>query len=92
MALGNLTYTGWGSVVDQAVQALAGTGGLIAREVQPAPVLLERQAQVTRLVTSWNADLADSIAAMNLFRDEAKGTSPGGDRAARDPSRGQLWS
>ena len=72
VALGNLTYTGWGSVVDQAVQALAGTGGLIAREVQPAPVLLERQAQVTRLVTNWNADLADSIAAMNLFRDEAK--------------------
>jgi CubicO group peptidase (beta-lactamase class C family) len=72
VALGNLTYTGWGSVVEQAFQALERTGGLVPRELQPAPVLLERQAQITRLVTNWNADLAESVAAMNLFLDEAK--------------------
>jgi CubicO group peptidase (beta-lactamase class C family) len=72
VALGNRTYTPWGRVVEQAFQALARTGGLVAREPQPAPVLLERQAQVTRLVTGWSDDLADGLAAMNLFLDESK--------------------
>jgi CubicO group peptidase (beta-lactamase class C family) len=70
VALGNLTYTGWGEVLDQARDALLRTGGMAAREPQPAPVLLTRQDQVTRLVQEWSAPLADSIAAMNLYLDE----------------------
>lgn len=72
IALGNLTYTSWGSMADSALIQLAGTGGLVPREPQPAPVLRERQAQVSRLVANWNDALADSVAAMNLFLDESK--------------------
>jgi CubicO group peptidase (beta-lactamase class C family) len=72
VAMGNLTYTGWGGVTDQALQALAATGGLQPRVPQPAPVLLTRQAQVSRLINRWDDALADSLAAMNLYRDESK--------------------
>lgn len=72
VAMGNLTYTGWGGVTDQALQALARTGALQPRVPQPAPVLLTRQAQVSRLVSRWDDALADSLAAMNLYRDEPK--------------------
>ena len=72
VAMGNLTYTGWSGVTDQALQALARTGGLQPRVPQPAPVLLTRQAQVSRLVSRWDDALADSLAAMNLYRDEPK--------------------
>jgi hypothetical protein len=33
-------------------------------------VLETRRAQVSRLVQQWSGPLADSVAAMNLFRDE----------------------
>jgi CubicO group peptidase (beta-lactamase class C family) len=72
IALGNLTYTGWGGVTDQALQALVQTGGLVARVPQPAPVLLTRQDQVSRLVARWDDALADSMAAMNLYLDESR--------------------
>lgn len=72
VALGNLTYTGWGAVAEQALTELSQTGGLVPRLPEPAPVLVERREQVSRLVTSWNAALADSLAAMNLYLDESK--------------------
>jgi CubicO group peptidase (beta-lactamase class C family) len=72
VAVGNLTYTGWGGVTTQALDALMHTGGLEPRAPQPAPVLLTRRDQVTQLVTHWNDALADSLAAMNLYRDESK--------------------
>jgi CubicO group peptidase (beta-lactamase class C family) len=72
VALGNLTYTSWGGPTTQALEVLARTGGLVPREPQPAPVLVERRDQVTRLVAGWNDTLADSIAAMNLYRDDSK--------------------
>jgi CubicO group peptidase (beta-lactamase class C family) len=72
VAMGNLTYTGWGGVTEQALDLLAKTGGLTLRAPQPAPVLLERRAQVSRLVARWSEPLADSVAAMNLFLDEPK--------------------
>lgn len=72
VALGNLTYTGWTPLSTQALEALARTGGLVPRVPQPAPVLLERREQVSRLVTRWNDALADSLAAMNLYLDEPK--------------------
>jgi CubicO group peptidase (beta-lactamase class C family) len=72
VALGSLTYTGWGTPVNQAFDALVKTGGLVAREPTPAPILVQRREQVSRLVNAWNDRLADSIASMNLFLDESK--------------------
>lgn len=72
IALGNLTYTPWGGVTDQALELLEATGALQPRVVRPSPVLVERQAQVTRLVAAWDDALADSVAAMNLFLDLSK--------------------
>lgn len=71
VALGNLTYTSWGAPIDAAFEALAKAGALVPRPVQPSPVLVELQQQVTRLVQQWQQPLADSIAAMNLFLDES---------------------
>jgi CubicO group peptidase (beta-lactamase class C family) len=72
VAMGNLTYTSWGTVTSQALDLMSQTGGLTARVPQPAPVLTEMHDQVSRLVARWNDALADSIAAMNLFLDESK--------------------
>jgi CubicO group peptidase (beta-lactamase class C family) len=72
VALGNLTYTGWGAVTEEALGVLARTGGLEPRAPRPSPVLLARREQVTRLVTRWNDALADSVAAMNLYLDESR--------------------
>ena len=72
VAMGNLTYTPWGGVVDEALGLLHRTGGLVPRAPQPAPVLVERREQVSRLVARWDDALADSVAAMNLYLDESK--------------------
>lgn len=72
VAMGNLTYTSWGAVSDQSLELLAKTGGLQARAPQPAPVLVERRDQVSRLINNWSDALADSLASMNLFLDEPK--------------------
>lgn len=72
VAMGNLTYTGWNGVTDRALEALARTGALEPRAPQPAPVLLQRQQQVSRLIARWDDALADSLAAMNLYLDEPK--------------------
>jgi CubicO group peptidase (beta-lactamase class C family) len=72
IALGNLTYTGWSGVTGKALELLSGTGGLVPRAVPPAPVLVQRREQVTRLVSRWDDALADSIAAMNLYLDQSK--------------------
>jgi CubicO group peptidase (beta-lactamase class C family) len=72
VALGNLTYTSWGRPTLDAVDLLVKSGGLQRREPQPAPVLAERRAQVTRLISSWSDAVADSLAAMNLYLDESR--------------------
>jgi CubicO group peptidase (beta-lactamase class C family) len=72
VAMGNLTYTPWSRPVDAALEALARTGALAPRAPEPAPVLLERRAQVSRLVARWSDALADSVAAMNLYLDEPR--------------------
>ena len=72
VAMGNLTYTGWGPMAEQALGMLAATGALTTRPAEPAPVLLQRQAQVAQLVARWDDALADSVAAMNLYLDESK--------------------
>lgn len=72
IALGNLTYTGWGGVITQALEALSKTGGLAPREPSPSAALTSARDAVSRLIVSWNDQLADSVAAMNLYLDEAK--------------------
>ena len=48
IAFGNLTYTGWGRVIPTALEALAKTGGLQARTVQPSPALVEARNAVSQ--------------------------------------------
>jgi CubicO group peptidase (beta-lactamase class C family) len=69
IAFGNLTYTGWSRVTNDALARLAKTGGLQPRAVQPSPALLDAQRSVTRLIARWDNQLASSIAAENLFLD-----------------------
>jgi len=92
VALGNLTYTGLVGTFDRALALLAATGGLAAREPQPAPVLRTRQDQVTRLVARWDDRLADSLAAMNLFRDEAADRRRASIERLRDAAGGSCRS
>jgi len=72
IAMGNLTYTSWGGVIDRALDALHATGALQPREAQPSSALTDMHDAVSRLVASWDDALADSVAAMNLFLDESK--------------------
>ena len=72
IAFGNLTYTGWGAAVGDAIDRLAKTGGLQPREVQPSKALVDARDSVSRLIVKWDDQLADRIAAENLFLDESK--------------------
>ncbi len=72
IALGNLTYTSWGSVIDDAFDALARTGGLQPRARQPSLALAAAREAVSRLIAGWDDRQADSIAADNLFLDRSK--------------------
>jgi CubicO group peptidase (beta-lactamase class C family) len=86
VALGNLTYTGWGAVTDEVIAALAGTGGLQPRVTQPSPALASAREAVSRLVVQWDDRLADNIAAVNLFLDQSKEVR----RRRLEDLRGQL--
>jgi CubicO group peptidase (beta-lactamase class C family) len=72
IAFGSLTYTGWGRVVNDAVDRLAKTGGLQPREVRPSPALVSARDAVSKLIGQWDDALADKIAAENLFLDRSK--------------------
>jgi CubicO group peptidase (beta-lactamase class C family) len=72
IAFGNLTYTGWGGTASDAIDALAKTGALQPRVVEPSSQLIAARDAVSKLVTRWDDQLADSIAAENLFLDESK--------------------
>ena len=72
IAFGNLTYTGWGRVANEAIDRLAKTGGLQPREVVPSPALVAARDAVSSLVIKWDDALADRIAAENLFLDRSK--------------------
>jgi CubicO group peptidase (beta-lactamase class C family) len=69
IAFANLTYTGWGTVVNQALDRMAATGGLQPRLSRPAPALLEARDVISRLVVEWDDAAIDRIAADNLFLD-----------------------
>ena len=72
MAFGNLTYTGWGRVVGEAMDRLVKTGGLRPRAMQPSRALVVARDAVSKLVAGWDDALADRIAAENLFLDRSK--------------------
>lgn len=70
IAMGNLTYTSWGRVTDEAIDTLDRTGGLRPRAPQPSAALLGAQASVSRLIDRWDDTAAAAIAADNLYLDE----------------------
>lgn len=72
VAFGNVTYTGWTPIVNEAFSMLAKTGGLERRKPQPSPTLVEMRDSVSRLIVKWDDAEADRMAAMNLYRDRAK--------------------
>jgi hypothetical protein len=72
IAMGNLTYTSWGGVFDQATEILAKAGAVTRRQPDPSPALLAARDDVTSLIQRWDDALADRIAAVNLFLDESK--------------------
>jgi CubicO group peptidase (beta-lactamase class C family) len=72
IAFGNVTYTGWNSVVGAAIDRLDRTGGLQPRAIRPSPALLSARDAVSKLVVRWDDELAEKIAAENLFLDRSK--------------------
>jgi CubicO group peptidase (beta-lactamase class C family) len=86
IAFGNLTYTGWGGTVDRAFDALARSGGLQQRAIEPSPALVEARDAAASLVVKWDEAVADRIAARNLFLDRDKAHR----RADLDDLHGKL--
>jgi CubicO group peptidase (beta-lactamase class C family) len=74
IAMGNLTYTGFGGLFNDTIAALDHTGALQPRVVQPSPALLSAQKDVSQLIVSWDPVLATRIAADNLFLDTTADT------------------
>jgi CubicO group peptidase (beta-lactamase class C family) len=72
IAAGNLTYTSWGPRFDAAFEALRRTGALEPRAPQPSAALVAARDDVSRLVRDWDDELADRVAAENLFQDRSK--------------------
>jgi len=72
IAFGNRTYSGWARTVDASLEALARTGALQPRSVQPSPALVSARNAVAGLVIKWDDAVADRIAAQNLYLDESK--------------------
>jgi CubicO group peptidase (beta-lactamase class C family) len=72
IAFGNLTYTSWPRTFDAALDALARSGGLRPRSIEPSPALAAARDEVARLVVKWDDAAADRIAAVNLFLDNSR--------------------
>ena len=72
IAFGNKTYTSWPSTFDAALDALARTGGLQPRAIQPSPALTAARDWAAKLVVKWDDADADRLAAQNLFLDQDK--------------------
>jgi D-alanyl-D-alanine-carboxypeptidase/D-alanyl-D-alanine-endopeptidase len=72
IALGNLTYTSWGALLDQVTAMLARSGALTRTRPTPSPALLSAKDEVTRLLDTWDDARADRIAAVNLFLDQSR--------------------
>jgi CubicO group peptidase (beta-lactamase class C family) len=71
IAFGNLTYTGWSGTIDAALDALARTGGLQPRAIEPSAALAAARDAVASLVVKWDDGVAQRLAAQNLFLDQS---------------------
>ena len=106
VALANVTYGAPSAAVGEALEAMARTGALQPRVVQPAPALVSARDTVLRLLAAWDDALYESLAADNLSLDrpaaerarelaelrQAHGTCrPDGPIAAENALRGVSW-
>ena len=71
IALANGTYAGPGRAVNEALEALARTGGLNPRAPRPGAELLRIKAVIDGLVNQWNDADLQKVAAMNLSLDRS---------------------
>lgn len=70
-ALANVTYAGAGRAGRAMLDQLAATGGLLARETAPSPVLLKMRETLTGLVNEWRDEPLTAVAADNLLLDQS---------------------
>ena len=71
IGMANVTYAGWRGVFNESLAALAETVSLKPRPVRPDPALVQAKADVSRMVSAWDAALASRVAADNLFLDQS---------------------
>jgi CubicO group peptidase (beta-lactamase class C family) len=71
IGMANQTYQGFNNLFNDTLAALNRTGALQPRVVQPSKALLTAQADVSQLIIKWDDELANRIAADNLFLDVA---------------------
>ncbi len=65
----NLTYTGGGAAVDEALEALRKTGALQPRELPPSTALLSTRDALVQVWNGGNQQKLEALAADNLFQD-----------------------
>ncbi len=71
IAMGNVTYTGWGGAFNEMWNALGKTGALKARKAAPSQSLLTQHKVISDLIVRWDDQVAANMAADNLFMDES---------------------
>src|SRR5215217_7940396 len=71
IGLGNQTYQGFNSLFNDTISALHRTGALQPRVVQPSQALPSAPPPVSQLIITRDENLANRIAADNLFLDVA---------------------
>jgi CubicO group peptidase (beta-lactamase class C family) len=71
IGMSNQTYQGFNGLFNDTLSALHRTGALQPRVVKPSQALLKAQSDVSQLITKWDDNLANRIAADNLFLDVA---------------------
>ena len=69
VALANLTYGAPSAAVGEALEAMARTGALQPRVVQPSPELESARDSVLRLLAAWDDAVYEGLAADNLSLD-----------------------
>jgi Beta-lactamase len=67
--MANLTYTGGGAAVEEAIEALRVTGALQPRELPPSQTLLTTRDGILRVWNSGSQRELEAMAADNLFQD-----------------------
>jgi CubicO group peptidase (beta-lactamase class C family) len=72
IALGNVTYSGWGTSVERATAALIRTGAFLPREPQPSSALVDARAKINGLIERWDDTVIEGLAADNLFLDQSR--------------------